>query len=190
MFLRFARRQLAIWFVSALGFVILGIGIDRFVLAQQTGIKRTILITTDEPGSKTHEAVMGIAEVDPGASSGRHRHPGIEIGYVLEGSARLEHDGRPPIALKPGDVFRNDGVTMSPAPAPPRRRFWLCTWSKKASRWPRLSNEATHVVPSVAHTAWPGVVPRPPALIAENAVLDRCLWNRFHAWENWARSCT
>ena len=110
MFLRFARRQPAIWLVSALGFVILGIGIDRLVLAQQTGIKRTILITTDEPGSKTHEAVMGIAEVDPGASSGRHRHPGIEIGYVLEGSARLEHDGRPPIALKPGDVFRNDGV--------------------------------------------------------------------------------
>ena len=110
MFLRFARRQPAIWLVSALGFMILGIGIDRLVLAQQTGIKRTILITTDEPGSKTHEAVMGIAEVDPGASSGRHRHPGIEIGYVLEGSARLEHDGRPPIALKPGDVFRNDGV--------------------------------------------------------------------------------
>jgi quercetin dioxygenase-like cupin family protein len=110
MFLRFARRQLAIWLVFALGFVILGIGIDRFVLAQQTGIKRTILLTTDEPGTNTHEAVMGVAEVAPGASSGRHRHPGIEIGYVLEGTVRVEHDGRPPIALKPGDVFRNDGV--------------------------------------------------------------------------------
>jgi quercetin dioxygenase-like cupin family protein len=110
MFLRFARRQPAIWLVSALGFVILGIGIDRFVLAQQTGIKRTILLTTDEPGSNTHEAVMGVAEVAPGASSGRHRHPGIEIGYVMEGSVRVEHDGRAAIVLKPGDVFRNDAV--------------------------------------------------------------------------------
>jgi quercetin dioxygenase-like cupin family protein len=110
MFLSFARRRLAIRFVSALSLVIVGVGIDRFVLAQQTGIKRTILLTTDEPGSNTHEAVMGVAEVAPGASSGRHRHPGIEIGYVLEGSVRVEHDGRAAIVLKPGDVFRNDGV--------------------------------------------------------------------------------
>lgn len=110
MFLRFARTQPVIGLVFALSFVIVGVGLDRLVLAQQTGIKRTILLTTDEPGSQTHEAVMAIAEVEPGASSGRHRHPGIEIGYVLEGSVRVEHDGRAAITLKSGDVFRNDGV--------------------------------------------------------------------------------
>jgi quercetin dioxygenase-like cupin family protein len=88
---------------------ILGVGIDRLVMAQQAGIKRTILLTTDEPGSVTHEAVMGISELGAGASSGRHRHFGVEIGYVLEGSLFLEHEGRSTVELKAGDTFRIDG---------------------------------------------------------------------------------
>jgi quercetin dioxygenase-like cupin family protein len=116
----FTRRQLVVRFASALSLVILGAGIDRFVLAQESPIKRTILLTTDEPGSKTHEAVMAVAELSAGASSGRHRHPGIEIGYVLEGSVRVEHEGRAAVMLKAGDSFRNDGVhnvTSAAAPA-------------------------------------------------------------------------
>jgi len=86
----------------------LGAGADRFALSQQPGIKRTILLRTDEPGAPTYEAVMGIAEIAPGAMAGRHRHPGIEIGYVIEGSVTLEHDGEPAKILKPGDSFKND----------------------------------------------------------------------------------
>ena len=85
----------------------IGAGVDRIALAQQSGIKRTILLRTDEPGSQTHEAVMGIAELAPGAAAGRHKHPGIEIGYVLEGSVTLEQDGKPPRVLKAGDSFNN-----------------------------------------------------------------------------------
>jgi quercetin dioxygenase-like cupin family protein len=86
-----------------------GVGVDRVALAQQqpSGIKRTILLRTDEPGSQTHEAVMGVAEIAPGATSGRHRHPGIEIGYVLEGSVSLEQEGKPVRVLKAGDSFNN-----------------------------------------------------------------------------------
>lgn len=94
----------------ALVFVALGVAVDRLVLAQQTGITRKVLFTLDEPGSQTHEAIMAVADLPPGATSGRHRHAGVEIGYVLEGSARLEHDGRAAIVLKPGDAFKNDGV--------------------------------------------------------------------------------
>ena len=85
----------------------IGAGADRIALAQQPGIKRTILLRTDEPGSTTHEAVMGIAEIAPGAMAGKHRHPGIEIGYVLEGSVTLEHEGEPTRVLKAGDSFNN-----------------------------------------------------------------------------------
>ena len=88
----------------------LGVGVDRAVGAQQGGVKRTMLMRTDEPGSTTHEAVMGIAEIAPGASAGRHRHPGVEIGYVLEGSMILMHEGHADLSLKPGDTFKNDGV--------------------------------------------------------------------------------
>jgi quercetin dioxygenase-like cupin family protein len=95
----------------AIGGVVLGIGIDRTVLAQQApGIKRTVLQTTDEPGSTTHEAVMALAEVPPGGSSGRHRHPGVEIGYVIEGTVMMQHEGRPDRTMKAGDFFKNDGV--------------------------------------------------------------------------------
>ena len=85
----------------------IGAGVDRIAFAQQPGIKRTILLRTDEPGSQTHEAVMGVAEIAPGAMAGKHRHPGIEIGYVLEGSVTLEHEGEQPKMLKAGDAFRN-----------------------------------------------------------------------------------
>jgi quercetin dioxygenase-like cupin family protein len=82
--------------------------VERVALAQQPGIKRTFLLRTDDPGAPTYEAVMGIAEIAPGAMAGRHRHPGIEIGYVLEGSVTLEHDGQPARALEAGDSFKND----------------------------------------------------------------------------------
>lgn len=85
----------------------IGAGADRIALAQQPGIKRTILLRADEPGSTTHEAVMGIAEIAPGAMAGKHRHPGIEIGYVLEGSVTLEHEGETTRVLKAGDSFNN-----------------------------------------------------------------------------------
>jgi quercetin dioxygenase-like cupin family protein len=99
-------RTVAVVALLACGAAI-GAGVDRIALAQQPGIKRTILLRTDEPGSQTHEAVMGVAEIAPGAMAGKHRHPGIEIGYVLEGSVTLEHEGEPARMLKAGDSFRN-----------------------------------------------------------------------------------
>ena len=34
-----------------------------------------------------------------------HSHPGEEILYVLEGTFEYEVEGKPPVTLKPGDVF-------------------------------------------------------------------------------------
>jgi quercetin dioxygenase-like cupin family protein len=39
-------------------------------------------------------------------TSSRHRHPGEEIIYVLEGAPlEYEVEGKPPVTLKPGDVL-------------------------------------------------------------------------------------
>ena len=103
--------------VVALCFVAFGAALDRLVLAQPTGITRTVLLTTDEPGSKTHEAVVAVADLESGAVSGRHRHPGIEIGYVLEGAVHVEHEGRPARDVKAGEIFKNDGVHNATVPA-------------------------------------------------------------------------
>ena len=101
------RRRAFVICVALAGAAAVGAAVDRLAFAQQPGIKRTILLRTDEPGSKTHEAVMGVAEIAPGAMAGKHRHPGIEIGYILEGSVTLEHEGEPARMLKAGDPFNN-----------------------------------------------------------------------------------
>jgi quercetin dioxygenase-like cupin family protein len=88
---------------------VIGIGVDRVAFAQQPGIKRTILLRADDPAGPTYEAVMGVAEIPPGASSGRHRHNGIEVGYVLEGSVIIEHSGEPAATYAAGQAFENPG---------------------------------------------------------------------------------
>jgi quercetin dioxygenase-like cupin family protein len=100
----------------------LGVGLDRVALAQQSGVKRTVLRRVDDPGAAAYEAVLAIAEIPPGAASGRHRHPGVEVGYVLEGTVLLQHEGRPDTTLKAGDSFGNSGVhnASNPGPNPAR----------------------------------------------------------------------
>ena len=73
------------------------------VLAQAPAIKRTILQRGDVTPER--EVVLGVAEIAAGGSTGRHSHPGIETGYVLEGSTVLAIDGEAPRTLKAGDSY-------------------------------------------------------------------------------------
>ena len=79
-------------------------GVVAGVSAQQAGFSRTILQQADisAPG---REAVTAIAEIQPGASIGRHTHPGEEIGYVLEGTVTVEQEGKPAVSLGTGKTF-------------------------------------------------------------------------------------
>jgi quercetin dioxygenase-like cupin family protein len=72
--------------------------------AGPAGIKRTDLQRHDlsAPG---REAVQVRVDFAPGAAFGKHRHPGEEIIYVLEGSLEYEVDGKPTTTLKAGDVL-------------------------------------------------------------------------------------
>lgn len=45
----------------------------------------------------TYEVITGTAEIAPNTNTGRHSHPGIETGYVLEGKMTLLVEGRPPL---------------------------------------------------------------------------------------------
>ena len=89
--------------------ILLGLTIAAFAftggaIAQQSGIKRTPLQKVEFPDG--YVTVSGIAEVPPGGSAGRHTHPGIETGYVLDGEANLIVEGRPDQHLKPGDSWQ------------------------------------------------------------------------------------
>ena len=82
--------------------------LDRTAFGQQDGIKRTILRRVPDPGNPNYEIVLGISELAPGATSGKHRHPGVEVGYLLAGSMTLEHDGSEVVTLQAGDSLVND----------------------------------------------------------------------------------
>ena len=72
--------------------------------AQQAAFKRTVLQQADisVPG---REVVTAVADFQPGATPGRHTHPGEEIGYILEGTFLVEQDGKPAATLKAGQTF-------------------------------------------------------------------------------------
>ena len=71
--------------------------------AAQDGIRRTPLQKHDFPEGYT--TVTGLAEIQPGVSAGRHTHPGIETGYVLEGETVLSIDGQGDVTMKAGDSY-------------------------------------------------------------------------------------
>jgi len=87
-----------------------GVALGRGVGAQQTPITRRVVLTTDSPGTSTHELVMAVVEIAPGGSSGKHRHPGVEVGYVLEGTLEVERPGQPNETVSPGQSFKNDAI--------------------------------------------------------------------------------
>ena len=76
----------------------------QMVQAQQPGTKRTDLQRHDLsiPG---REAIQVRVDIGPGEVAPRHKHPGEEIIYVLEGALEYEVDGKPPVTLKAGDVL-------------------------------------------------------------------------------------
>jgi quercetin dioxygenase-like cupin family protein len=88
--------------------ILLGLTVVAFVsaggaIAQQAGIKRTPLQKIEFP--EGYVTVTGIAEIPPGGTAGRHTHPGIETGYLLEGEADLIIEGKPDQHLKAGDSY-------------------------------------------------------------------------------------
>jgi quercetin dioxygenase-like cupin family protein len=85
--------------------------------AQQPGLKRTVLRSIDYPAGYT--TITAIVELAPGVCTGRHTHPGIDSGYVVQGDFELKIDGKPEQTLKAGDSFEtspqtpHDGCSVS-----------------------------------------------------------------------------
>lgn len=98
------RMVILLGMTLAVGIAVGIIG-DRILNAQQEPIKRAVLIKTDLPGITGKEARLIRAEYAPGAAVGKHHHPGHEFVYLLEGSATLDVEGKPPVTMKAGDSY-------------------------------------------------------------------------------------
>ena len=90
--------------VATIAFLVL-LGAAAPLAAQDAPIKRTPLQKFDVPGTN-YETVIGMAEIVPNVSIGRHTHPGPESGYMLDGDMTLLVDGQPPLALKTGESYK------------------------------------------------------------------------------------
>jgi quercetin dioxygenase-like cupin family protein len=71
---------------------------------QAPGIMRTDLQQHDL-GIPGREMIQNRVDLGPEAPAVRHKHPGEEIIYVLEGTLEYEVDGMPLATLNAGDVL-------------------------------------------------------------------------------------
>jgi quercetin dioxygenase-like cupin family protein len=90
---------------SASGAALLGaLLLASAAAAQPDAVHKTTLQDAPFPPPVYHTATVRTV-VDPGGEVAPHTHPGIEMGYVLEGHAVLDVRGQPPRALAAGDSF-------------------------------------------------------------------------------------
>ncbi|MFJ7495120.1 cupin domain-containing protein [Streptomyces sp. NPDC097727] len=68
------------------------------------GVTRTLLQEHPSP-AEGWEAVQTLVQIPRHKESGRHSHPGIEVGYIIRGDVLMEFDDRPPLRLRTGDPF-------------------------------------------------------------------------------------
>ena len=109
------------------------LAISASAIAQQTGIKRTVIRTFDYPPGYT--TITGIVELAPNTCSGRHTHPGIDSGYVMEGDFVLKIDGKPEQTFKVGDSYQTLPQEPHDACSVSGNKL-IDTWCwRKASHW-------------------------------------------------------
>jgi quercetin dioxygenase-like cupin family protein len=77
------------------------------------GLTRTDLQRHDLsfPG---REVIQNRVDITPDAPPLRHKHPGEEIIYVLEGTLEYSIDGREPATFNPGEVLLVPAETVHP----------------------------------------------------------------------------
>lgn len=83
--------------------MVLGVTAAGLVNAMQHGkVSVAELYKADLVTSDGKEASMFMAELAPGASMGKHYHPGDAFAYILQGTMLLEIAGKPSVTLTAG----------------------------------------------------------------------------------------
>jgi quercetin dioxygenase-like cupin family protein len=75
--------------------------------AQASGITSKPLLRSSVSGDSTKESILVALEFAPGASTGRHSHPGDEYAAVLQGTLELRLDGQEPRRVTAGEAYHN-----------------------------------------------------------------------------------
>ena len=84
--------------------VIAGVVVLELAAAEQQEIQRTNVLRNDV-SVVGREVIQVRVDFAPGASFPKHKHPGEEVAYVLEGTLQYRLDGGPAITLKAGEAL-------------------------------------------------------------------------------------
>ena len=95
------RTAVLLGVTLAVGITVGAIG-ARVLSATQGPVTRTVLFETNLAGMAGKEGFVILAEIAPGAATGKHVHPAHELAYVLEGEGTLEVEGKQAVSLRPG----------------------------------------------------------------------------------------
>ncbi|MFH9044818.1 cupin domain-containing protein [Streptomyces sp. NPDC017966] len=68
------------------------------------GVTRTLLQENPSP-AKGWKTVQTLVEIPRRKESGRHSHPGVEVGYIVRGDVLMEFDDGTTMRLRTGDPF-------------------------------------------------------------------------------------
>lgn len=97
----------AVIFASMIGFAHAA---DAQPKSWQQGLSRTDLVRQDL-GAAEREVIQARVDFEPGVTSPRHAHPGVEVAYVISGTFEYQLEGRAPVTLKAGEsLFIPEGV--------------------------------------------------------------------------------
>lgn len=97
------KRNFVFAIVLIIG-ILVGAGGGQLLRAQAIPLKPTDLLKTDVADFNGIEVLVTQVEFAPGATSGRHMHPGQEVAYVLDGSGVLEVEGQATSVREVGSV--------------------------------------------------------------------------------------
>jgi quercetin dioxygenase-like cupin family protein len=90
--------------IAVTGLIVGSVSAPDVAPEQGPGIKRTDLQRHDLC-IRGREVIQVRVDLAPGAAFGKHRHPGEEIVYVIEGRLEYQVEGRPPVTLAAGEVL-------------------------------------------------------------------------------------
>ena len=99
------RIPLLLSFTLLIGIAV-GILATQVLNAQQAPTTRTELLTNNLAGIAGKRVTVYRAELAPGGSSGKHRHPVDTFVYVLNGTLTWEQEGQGPRMLNAGEVVQ------------------------------------------------------------------------------------
>ncbi|MFF7727127.1 cupin domain-containing protein [Streptomyces sp. NPDC008001] len=69
-----------------------------------SGVTRTLLQRHPSP-AEGWDTVQTLVEIPRGRESGRHSHPGVEVGYIVRGDVLMVFDDGNVLRLRTGDPF-------------------------------------------------------------------------------------